>query len=37
MTSLQHLPLYDFPLKQLKTREFSKNTNEFGFKTAENC
>ena len=28
---------YYFALKQLKTREFWKNTNVFGFKTAENC
>ena len=28
---------YYFALKQLKTREFWKNANVFGFKTAENC
>ena len=28
---------YYFVLKELKTREFWKNTNVFGFKTAENC
>ena len=28
---------FSFALKKLKTREFWKNTNVFGFKTAENC
>ena len=28
---------YYFALKQLKTGEFWKNTNVFGFKMAENC
>ena len=28
---------YYFALKQQKTQEFCKNTNAFGFKTAENC
>ena len=28
---------YYFALKRLKTREFWKNTNVFGFKTAKNC
>ena len=28
---------YYFALKQLKTQEFWKTTNVYGFKTAENC